>query len=141
MWGNEYPLERVNDEFLLCSSFCFPVVTCRLRRAAVRIDSAEFDLPDGPFTIECWVNPSKSAGMRGLLAKTEVSEYAIFVDEGVPQFDVHLDGRYVSAKASDVLPLNQWTHVAGVFDGKTVQIYVNGKLRSTWIRTIRLIIC
>ncbi len=97
-------------------------------RSSVRIDSSEFELPDGPLTIETWMSPSQTAGMRGLIAKTEGSEFAIFMDEGVPQFDVHLNGRYVSAKASDVLPINQWTHIAGVFDGNEVRIYVNGKL-------------
>ncbi len=100
-------------------------------RGSVRIDSAEFDLPDGPFTLETWMNPSQTANQRGLIAKTESSEYAIFIDEGVPQFDVHLGGQYVSAKASDVLPINQWTHLAGVFDGSQLHIYVNGKLAGT----------
>ena len=49
------------------------------------------------------------------------------IDEGVPQFDVHLNGRYVS-EAKDVLPLNHWTHLAGVFTGSEVKIYVDGKL-------------
>jgi Concanavalin A-like lectin/glucanases superfamily/Calcineurin-like phosphoesterase len=97
---------------------------------AARIDSAEFELPDGPFTLETWMNPSQSAGQRGLIAKTESSEYAIFMDEGVPQFDVHLNGRYVSAVAKDVLPLNHWTHLAGVFTGSEVRIYIDGKLTS-----------
>lgn len=100
-------------------------------RAAVRIDSDAFKLPDGPFTLEAWVRPAESAGHRGLIAKTEVSEYAFFMDEGVPQFDVHLDGKYVSAIAKDVLPVDQWSHLAGTFDGSAVKLYIDGKLVAT----------
>ncbi len=113
------------DFFVAGENRCLDVIG---ESAAARIDSSEFELADGPFTLETWMNPSQSAGQRGLIAKTESSEYAIFMDEGVPQFDVHLSGRYVSAKAKDVLPLNQWTHLAGVFTGSEVRIYVDGKL-------------
>lgn len=94
---------------------------------AVRIESAELNLPDGAFTLEAWLNPSQSAGMRAAIAKTQVSEFAIFLNEGVPQFDVHLNDRYVSAEAMTKLPVKQWSHVAGVFDGSEVRIYVDGK--------------
>jgi len=97
-------------------------------KAAVRIESSDLQLPDGPFTLEAWVRPEQSAGNRGLTAKTEGSEFAFFMDEGVPQFDVHLNGKYVSAIAKDVLPNNQWTHLAGVFDGAAVKLFINGKL-------------
>jgi len=95
--------------------------------AAVQVDSSELSLPDGPFTLEAWVRPRQTAGHRGLIAKTESSEFAFFMDEGVPQFDVHLDGRYVSAKADQILPVDQWSHLAGVFNGTQVQLYVNGQ--------------
>jgi hypothetical protein len=96
-------------------------------RSAIRVDSDSLALPDGPFTLEAWLNPSQNEGMRGAIAKTESSEFAIFSDEGVPQFDVNLDGKYYSAEAKDKLPVNEWTHVAGVFDGENVRIYVGGK--------------
>jgi len=95
--------------------------------AAVRIDSAELDVPDGPLTLEAWVKPKQLSGHRGIIAKTEMSEFALFFDEGVPQFDVFLDQQYVSAIAKTVLPTDRWTHLAGVYDGRTVQLYVDGK--------------
>ncbi|WP_146535104.1 LamG-like jellyroll fold domain-containing protein [Rubripirellula reticaptiva] len=95
---------------------------------AVRIESSELNLPDGPFTVEAWFNPDQSAGMRGAIAKTQGSEFAIFIDEGVPQFDVHLNGKYVSAKATKKMLNHKWTHVAGLYDGTEVRVYVDGKL-------------
>ncbi|MDA8743141.1 metallophosphoesterase [Rubripirellula amarantea] len=96
--------------------------------SVARIESESLNLPDGPFTVEAWVRPHQSAGYLAALAKTENSEFAIFMDEGVPQFDVHLNGKYVNAKAKNKLPVNQWSHVAGVFDGSEVRIFVNGSL-------------
>jgi hypothetical protein len=96
--------------------------------SAARIESKDLHLPDGPMTVEAWLKPSGTAGYLGTIAKTEGSEFAIFMDEGVPQFDLNLNGRYVTAKARDVLPVGQWQHIAGVFDGQTVKIFVDGEL-------------
>jgi predicted phosphodiesterase len=99
-----------------------------IRTDCARVESAEVDLPDGPFTLEAWVFPTALDGSRAVVAKTQSSEYALFLHDGFPQFDVHLQGRYSSPKAADKLPLNQWTHLAGVFDGQQALLYVNGKL-------------
>ncbi|QDV21818.1 LamG-like jellyroll fold domain-containing protein [Aureliella helgolandensis] len=96
-------------------------------QGAVRIASDDIKMEDGPMTLEAWVQPTQLAGFSGLIAKTQSSEYAIFCDEGVPQFDLHVGGRYVSAKAKDVLSLDQWTHVAGQFDGSSLKLFINGK--------------
>lgn len=95
---------------------------------AVRINSEDLKLPDGPMTLETWVRPIEIAGHHGVVAKTEQSEFAIFSDEGVPQFLIYLDGRYVAAKASDPMIADQWTHLAGVYDGDAVKLFVDGKL-------------
>ncbi|TWU41077.1 LamG-like jellyroll fold domain-containing protein [Novipirellula artificiosorum] len=112
------------DYFDTVANRCLQVID---EQSVLRIDSSELRLHDGPFTLEAWVNPAQTAGHRGLIAKTEGSEFAFFMDEGVPQFDVHLDGHYVNAKARDVLKPNQWSHLAGVFDGSELRLFVNGK--------------
>ncbi|MEM9368734.1 MAG: LamG-like jellyroll fold domain-containing protein [Planctomycetota bacterium] len=95
-------------------------------KSAIRINNSEFDLPDGPFTLEAWVRPRDNSGYTGMIAKTQGSEYALFSDEGVPQFDVHLDGRYITATAQTKLPIERWSHLAGVFDGQSVKLFVDG---------------
>lgn len=95
-------------------------------QSAVRVDSGDFTLPDGPLTVEVWVRPRELAGFNAIVAKTESSEYALFSDEGVPQFDLFLNGQYVSAKATELLKVGEWTHLAGVYDGSAVRLYVNG---------------
>ncbi len=100
---------------------------------AIQIPSKQIRLPDGPITLEAWVQPTSSLGYRGIVAKTEVSEFAIFSDEGVPEFSVYLDGEYHTAKGSTPMPLNEWTHLAGVYDDTAgaVHLFVNGKHAGT----------
>jgi len=98
-------------------------------RSGVGFASSKLDVPDGPFTVEAWVKLNKINKRAGVLAKSERSEFGLLLYAGVPNFLVHLNGRYVTAKSSEGrLRLNQWTHLAGVFDGKSVRIYVNGQL-------------
>ncbi|WP_419191365.1 LamG-like jellyroll fold domain-containing protein [Saltatorellus ferox] len=78
-----------------------------------RIPSKSIDLPDGPFTLETWVNPNRIASRQGIVCKTESSEYGLFASGGELSFVVHLDGAYVTAKAPEAtLPLGEWSHLA-----------------------------
>ena len=96
--------------------------------SAVFIQSDSFELPDGPFTLECWIKPAQHRGYEALVAKTENSEYAFFAEHGAVRFDVHLDGNYVTAMAANPLAEGQWSHLAGVFDGTAVKLFIDGKL-------------
>jgi hypothetical protein len=97
--------------------------------AYAMVESSSLDLPDGPFTVECWMKAEELDGRTGLICKTEGSEFGIFVNDGVPDFAVHMDGRYYSAKTDrPALSTGVWTHIAGVYDGKEVRVYVDGKV-------------
>ena len=87
-------------------------------------------VPDGPLTVEGWLCADEFHQRQGFLAKTENGEFGIFVSEGRPQFSIHLDGKYVTV-GKDLEPCLEpktWHHVAGVFDGREVRLYVDGKL-------------
>ncbi len=99
--------------------------------SAIGVAANQIALPDGPMTLEAWVKPIDVTGYQAIIAKTQSSEYALFSDEGVPQFDIDLNGKYVTAKANDVMPLDRWTHVAGMYDGKSVSIFIDGKKVAT----------
>ncbi|MCG8651141.1 MAG: metallophosphoesterase, partial [Pirellulales bacterium] len=68
-------------------------------QSAVRVNSRDVRMPPGPMTLEAWVRPNNIDGFQAIIAKTQNSEYSFFCNQGVPQFDIHLGGRYVSAKA------------------------------------------
>lgn len=97
-------------------------------KSCLRAESRALKLPNGPITLECWCNGDDFAGRRGLLAKTESSEFGIFCSDGVLDFSVYLGKGYVTARSQGaVLKPGRWHHVAGVFDGKEVRLYLDGK--------------
>ena len=94
--------------------------------AWVEVPSESIRLPDGPFTLECWIRPERFAGRQGLVAKTENSEFGLFTSGGVPSFSVHLSGAYVTVEGPP-LEAGQRVHVAGQFDGESVSLYLDGQ--------------
>lgn len=99
------------------------------RGACLWLEDRHVDLPDGPFTVEAWMCARDLEGRRALLSKAETSEFGLFVSDGKPAFSVHLDGSYASVSAAEpALRTGEWQHVAGVFDGKAVRLYVDGVL-------------
>ncbi len=92
------------------------------------LSSQSLALPQGPFTLECWMRAETFTDRTGLLCKTENSEYGIFVGGGKLEFIVHLSGKYIKATSQGpILKLGQWHHVAGVFDGQEVRVYLDGQ--------------
>ncbi|RCS40389.1 hypothetical protein DTL42_23695 [Bremerella cremea] len=95
---------------------------------AVGIASTELKLPEGPFTIEGWFNANSYAERVGLIAKTQGSEFSIFLNDGKPSASVHLGGKYRSVHSSEDVPTGKWTHVAFVRDDAQLSLFVDGKL-------------
>jgi hypothetical protein len=90
-----------------------------------------FTLPDGPLTVECWLRADEFGPRTGLLCKTESAEFGIFVNLGKVEWNVHLAGEYVTVGTeAPVLQPGRWHHVAGVFDGAEVRVYVDGELKA-----------
>ncbi|MEM9801572.1 MAG: LamG-like jellyroll fold domain-containing protein [Planctomycetota bacterium] len=97
--------------------------------AHARVDADEIDFPDGPFTLEAWIKADAFKGRQGIVCKTEGSEYGLFANDGELAFPVHLDGAYVEPKAGPRrMVAGRWHHVAGVFDGSELRIYLDGTL-------------
>ncbi|MEE8468491.1 MAG: LamG-like jellyroll fold domain-containing protein [Planctomycetota bacterium] len=95
----------------------------------LRVEHADLGLPDGPFTLECWLRADSFGARTGLVNKTESSGFGFFVNRGRPAFLVHLNGAYVAADASEpLLETGRWHHLAGVFDGSEVRLYLDGVL-------------
>ncbi len=95
---------------------------------ALLVAAGDLDVPDGPFTVEGWLNAREFRQRQGFLCRTESSEFGLFVSGGAPDFSVHLAGRYTTADTrSPKLSVNAWHHVAGVFDGDEVRLYVDGE--------------
>ncbi len=100
-------------------------------KSAIRVEAGNSRIPDGPFTVEARVLPATATVSGDIISKAEQSEFALNLSSNVPGFHAFIDGRYTSAIAADALPAGQWTHVAGVYDGKAMTLFVNGKPAAT----------
>ena len=97
-----------------------------------RVPSASLDLPDGPFTVEGWLNARSLQDRQAFLSKTERGEFGLFVSKGIPTFAVHLGTGYVTAEAPEpLLSAGVWHHLAGVYDGSELRLYLDGRLVSS----------
>jgi hypothetical protein len=89
-------------------------------------------VPDNPafeytnaVTIAAWVNPSQTAGLHTILNKWYAPDsYMLLVHDGRFEFSVALAGTG-TVTASAPAAAGVWTHVAGVFNGSTITLYVN----------------
>ena len=96
---------------------------------ALVIPGKDIALPGNTLTLEGRFRASKFAQRNGLIAKTQSSNYGIFVSNGVPHFSVFVGDSYLAVTARDTkLDANRWYHIAGVYDGNEVRLYLDGKL-------------
>lgn len=138
-----FNIPEVRADVPLTVDLTAPPVPARERAAAfdgttdhIRIESATIPVPDGPLTLECWMRARAFGSRVGLVAKTENSDYGIFVNRGIPQFSIFLGDRYAAAGAdAPILKPGTWHHVAGVYDGAEVRLYVDGTLVKTTKRS------
>ncbi|MEM7246247.1 MAG: LamG-like jellyroll fold domain-containing protein [Acidobacteriota bacterium] len=95
---------------------------------ALRIASRDVRLPDGPLTVECWFNADSIEGVGSLVAKTESSGFGLFLMDGTPTLYLHLDGSYSVLRAEEhPVETGRWHHLAGVFDGAELRLYLDGR--------------
>ncbi|MDP0491745.1 MAG: LamG-like jellyroll fold domain-containing protein [Verrucomicrobiota bacterium JB023] len=84
---------------------------------------------ENELTLEAWFNARAFGPRTGLVTKAEGSDYGIFVNDGRPNFIVHIDGSYLEMEAPQpMLTTGEWHHIAGVYDGSEGRLYVDGKL-------------
>jgi len=105
--------------------------------ACLEIGNEQTDFPDGPFTVEAWVLPSYDTN-GAIVANIKVGGFSLEV-AGTPQFRVQTDDRSVNdrrfsnfkppmvAKARERLTAGKWTHLAGVYDGRQIALFIDGR--------------
>jgi hypothetical protein len=109
------------------------------KTACLEIERDRITLPDGPFTVEAWVNPAEDKN-GAILSNLKIGGFSLEVaGAGTARFSVQTDDRSVSdrthanvkpavsAIASEKLRVGQWQHLAGVFDGSRITLFIDGK--------------
>jgi hypothetical protein len=101
-------------------------------------DSSSLNFSGSAATLSMWINPATITGDSEVLGKfwnTNMSspyyQYGLELSSGKPQFYVGTSTGLAGAGMDTALALNQWTHLAVVFNGLTVQFYVNGTMVSS----------
>jgi hypothetical protein len=106
--------------------------------------SAYVSVPDAPslnltgaITVATWINPTAHMGPYDPIVKkagggtAQQGGYALeFLGNNVV-FWVYISGLGWSASPTAFVPLGQWSHVAGTYDGSGLSLFVNGQLIGT----------
>ncbi len=101
------------------------------------------EIPDQPsfnftnqMSVSAWVNPSRLSGLQTIVNKWyAMDSYMLVIDNGNYIFVVAFPGGEwgTPIKVSAPATLGFWTHLAGVFDGQKLLLYVNGQLAATTV--------
>jgi hypothetical protein len=95
-------------------------------------DSTAFTMGAGDFTLECWINLSTISGAQVLIGTCDAAgsqssmSFILQINSGTPRIGVGYAGTVYYATAASAITPNQWYHIAGVRNGASVYIYVNG---------------
>jgi hypothetical protein len=88
------------------------------------------DLATAAFSVEVWVNPTNQIGWQAFVFGQAYGRQLV-VSPGsgglnVSFFVTDTNGSFYGVYSSRVIALNQWTHLAGTWDGSSLKLYLNG---------------
>lgn len=89
-------------------------------------------LPSTQLSVSLWVKAygSVNSSKRFLVASQLLSFVAFFQDHvGDVGMSIQADPNGTN-NAKTFVPLNQWTHLVGTYDGEFIKVYVNGELKA-----------
>lgn len=95
--------------------------------------------PGGAFTVEAWVKPARAGGpaawvFSSLNVATGRNGYALAQDYAAKnqwEFRLGDSSGYIAMAYGGNVDTNNWQYLAGVYDGTTARLYVNGALAAS----------
>ena len=92
------------------------------------LNAPQFELDDR-LAVAAWINPSRADNNRPIVLKrrNDTTAFSLRLQNNQLQFSVTLAGTNKTVTTRAPITLNQWSHVAGVFDGEFVFLFLNGR--------------
>ncbi len=94
--------------------------------------------PTSALTVEAWIKADKweSGIYAGVIVGKQATNpdrgYCLTVGEnGRAEFTLSIDGHWEAVSTPAIMGLNVWYHLAGVYDGSSLKLYINGNLQNT----------
>lgn len=86
-------------------------------------------------TVEAWVKPSRYNDLSAVVQKwgdnTNRRQYLLcFVSNKVRMYISGSGATWPSSESKNVVKTDEWTHIAGTYDGKVIRCFINGKLET-----------
>jgi hypothetical protein len=104
----------------------------------VQVPNAGSLNPTSELTVEAWIKPDVLTGQRVIVEKPYTShrapyyQYSLVTYQSNVAFYVALDGSFKWVTSSGGgLQVGSWNHVAGVYDGQYLRVYVDGVLKGS----------
>jgi hypothetical protein len=101
--------------------------------ALLLADSSQFTLGTNNFTVEAWVYPTTTGVQRIISGQSNsgasgstISYWLDINSSNQPRILIWSGATDYTATSSVAVSSNQWVHIAGVRNGNTLSIYVNG---------------
>lgn len=96
--------------------------------------------PLNTITLEAWVNPTSTIGLGSIVGnwQSPVSDMQFLLQRTFDRYSLHIDagaGYLTLTSAPNTTSLNVWQHVAGVWDGSEMRLYINGVLQGVLSNT------
>lgn len=97
-----------------------------------------FDITSA-ITLEAWVYPTQYESEDNIITKFgdihQQDSYILRLVNGVANFYVKINTSWYNINATTAIDLNTWTHIAGVYDGTEMKIFINGILNASLPQT------
>lgn len=79
-------------------------------------------------TLEADCYPDAVNGNRSIICRFAVgsNSFILRIENGKLKLYCFIEGNWRSATGATTIPTGQWTHLAGVYDGSAIKVYVNG---------------
>ena len=95
----------------------------------ISLGEADVLIPKVEITIEAWLYPEDLSGWRLIFTNWDgpPGAYHLGVENGIAKFHINTEKGVAFAGAAKPLELEQWQHVAGIYDSKQIKLYIDGK--------------